>query len=90
MIKKIMVGLLVDGVLEKGCYIVLPHWDHQLREILLQAWQASRVEMRGIILQLEMILGTYLILIIIFSRGARGVDFLAKNLGALDNLEENS
>ncbi len=25
-----------------------------------------------------------------FSRGARGVDFLAKNLGALDNLEENS
>jgi len=24
------------------------------------------------------------------SRGARGVDFLAKNLGALDNLEENS
>ena len=25
-----------------------------------------------------------------FSRGARGVDFLAKNLGSLDNLEENS
>ena len=25
-----------------------------------------------------------------FSRGATGVDFLAKNLGALDNLEENS
>ena len=25
-----------------------------------------------------------------FSRGARGVDFLAKNLGALNNLEENS
>ena len=25
-----------------------------------------------------------------FSRGARGVDFLAKNLGALDNLEKNS
>ena len=44
--------------------------------------------MRGIIIQLEMILGTYLILIIIFQ--VRGVDFLAKNLGALDNLEENS
>ena len=33
---------------------------------------------------------TMYLISIIFSRGARGVDFLAKNLGALDNLEENS